>query len=764
MNAEMTQSKGIWWWRLGLASFVATSGALVPLNFALAQIQPDATLGAESSVVKRNLTINGLPSDRIDGGARRGINLFHSFRAFNTVDIGKRGVYFTNPPGVTNILSRVTGNSRSDIQGTLGVLGNANLFLINPNGVVFGSNASLDLKGSFLASTADSLNFANGEQFSAIDSQTTPLLSVSVPTGLQFGANPGRILNQSQASPNGSKNGFGLPVGLKVQAGKTLALVGGDVLLEGGNLTAEKGRIELGSVAGSSLISLTLTNQGIVLGYEGVRNFQDIQLTKRTIDGNDVPSFVTTETLDAGNAGDLIINAQKLIVRDGSQITTLSFGVFKFSPPDQFQFIPATGRGGNLTVNASESVELTGTASFGSFSGLTSSTTSAGDAGNITVSTGRLIIRDGGRIAIESTGVETPLQFIPATGQGGNLTILASEVELENGGFITSATQGPANAGDIRINTERLLLRNGAEVTLSSAGTGDAGKLDVKASSILLDNKGALTAETTTSGTGGEITLQAQDVRLQRESNISTTAGTEGGPGDGGNITINTDTLVGVANSDITANAAGGKGGFIQITSQGIFGLKVREPNESTSDISAISQTDPSLNGVVEINTPDVDPSEGVVTLPEQVVDVGRLVAQSCVVDERAVARESGKFVVTGRGGLPPTPSEALKDDSVLVDLGMPIVPATKSLSVSGKQGSRISNHATPKKLTHPTKGSTDYANSGGSSKLTHSATAPIVEAQGWVSDRSGKIILTAQAPTVDLHPSGLTSAACHGS
>jgi filamentous hemagglutinin family protein len=122
---------------LSLAGSISLS-CLARVASVEAQIVPDRTLGNESSRVTPNVTIKGLPSDRIDGGAVRGVNLFHSFQDFN---IGSgRGAYFANPNGIANILTRVTGSNASNILGTLGVLGNANLFLLNPNGIVFGPN------------------------------------------------------------------------------------------------------------------------------------------------------------------------------------------------------------------------------------------------------------------------------------------------------------------------------------------------------------------------------------------------------------------------------------------------------------------------------------------------------------------------------------------------------------------------------------------------------------------------------------------------
>src|SRR5918997_3348361 len=142
---------------------------------AIAQIIPDSSLGPESSRTVPD-TINNLPSDRITGGAIRGVNLFHSLREFNISE--GRGAYFENPSGITNIFTRITGGKSSNILGTLGVLGNANLFLINPKGIVFGPNARLDVRGSFLASTADSIVFNNGVEFSSANPQAVPLLTV----------------------------------------------------------------------------------------------------------------------------------------------------------------------------------------------------------------------------------------------------------------------------------------------------------------------------------------------------------------------------------------------------------------------------------------------------------------------------------------------------------------------------------------------------------------------------------------------------------
>ena len=169
---------------LGLANFAAIGAAGFWLfgamsNCVQAEIVPDDTLGNESSVV--NSFAPNLNS--IDGGATRGNNLFHSFEKFS-IDNGQ-GVLFTNPNGIENIISRVTGGSRSEILGDLGVLGNANLFLVNPSGIIFGPNAKLLTGGSFVATTADAIGFGDQGLFSVSVPDTPQLLTVK-PSALLF--------------------------------------------------------------------------------------------------------------------------------------------------------------------------------------------------------------------------------------------------------------------------------------------------------------------------------------------------------------------------------------------------------------------------------------------------------------------------------------------------------------------------------------------------------------------------------------------------
>ncbi len=171
-------------WFYLLASF-ALAGFATP---AAAQVVPDATLGNGNN---STILINGIRTD-INGGLRRSSALFHSFERFSIET--NRQVYFANPAGIRNIFSRVTGGSISNIDGLLGVSGGANLFFMNPNGIIFGPNARLDVSGSFLATTANVLQFADGQKFAADGDRAVPLVEVNIPIGLQYGANPPAML------------------------------------------------------------------------------------------------------------------------------------------------------------------------------------------------------------------------------------------------------------------------------------------------------------------------------------------------------------------------------------------------------------------------------------------------------------------------------------------------------------------------------------------------------------------------------------------
>ncbi len=784
-----------------------------------AQITPDGTLPTQI-ITSDNIEFI------INGGSKAGGNLFHSFSEFSIPTGGS--ATFNHADNIQNIISRVTGGSPSSIDGLIKAGSNANLFLINSNGIIFGSQARLEIGGSFLASTADRIQFADGSSFIANSSPTTPLLTVSAPIGLQYRENTLRTSDRSIVV-NGNFDSYGL----QVQGGKTLALVGKDIFVPGGILIAPEGRVELGSVSDNSFVSLTPVDndsidKGWILGYEGVQNFRDIQLsdgafvasynlsnpgssgdiqlqsrrltiasganvlgvnngvkpggtitikaaefievsgetstiasyifsdakggdiaieTKQlfireggTIQsfveegageggnltivasesieltgGSNSPSILTTRTNSTGNAGTLQITTSKLTLNQGGQISTSTFGA---------------GTGGTLIVDATESIEVSGQSLDGSNdSALFSQSvgeTATGNGGNLQVKTGLLVIRDGGRVSVSAID--------GSTGKGGNLSITASQL-VEVAGIGTNAegqvqpstlasiSQGSGDAGNVTIQTNRLNVRNGAEVNVSSENTGNAGNLEINASTISLNNEGKLIANSKAGRSGGNIILQdLESLKLGDNSVISTNAG---GEGNGGNITIVTDLLTALGNSSITAQAEGaGDGGNIRIKTQGFF-------VSPDSEISATSQK--GVDGVVEIDRLENDPENALLTLPAEPVNISGLIAQGCSSGAGSIARRSSEFVITGRGGLPPTPKEASRSDFAVADLGKP-----------------VEAEATQAKVVAPT-------------NQKHLESTPLVEAQGWVIGSKGEVILTASVPNVTPSIPWMKSNSCHG-
>ncbi len=190
----------------------------------LAQIIPDGTVNTQ-------VNTNGNVAE-ITRGEIRGSNLFHSFQDFS-VPTGNEA-FFNNANDISNIFSRVTGGKISNIDGLIRANGSADLFLINPAGIIFGENARLDIGGSFYSSTASSILFEDGE-FSATDLETPPVLTINAPIGLNLRDNSGNIINQS-INDN---------VGLRVNSGETISFTGGEIIFDAGKASAPGGKVEV---------------------------------------------------------------------------------------------------------------------------------------------------------------------------------------------------------------------------------------------------------------------------------------------------------------------------------------------------------------------------------------------------------------------------------------------------------------------------------------------------------------------------------------
>ena len=515
----------------------------------------------------------------IEGGLQQGNNLFHSFEKFN-VDAG--ATVLLQDPGVANILSRVTGNELSEILGTLGVSGgDANLFLINPNGIIFGEDSSLDLNGSFLATTADTIRFSEQGLLDTAFNEI-PLLTID-PSALSFAdGNRGVIRNES-ITPAGEDlsgiEGTGTARGLRVPDGESLLIIGGDVILDGGGLSAFGGRIELGGLAEAGEIGLNfdVEGQNLSLGFPNRIKRANVSLNDKAIvnvaanDGGDITinaqdiSILAGSFLQAGiglglgtndsQAGNITLDASNKIEINNDS------GVFNEVAPG------ATGTGGNIDVNSgsllvvsNDSVLQTNTFGIGS----------VGDI-EIKVPNGSIEISNNSKV---NSSVSSLIDFM-AIGEGGDIQIVAQEILLENGSSIDASTLGQGNAGNINIS-----LKDSLDVTSSSAvkslvdleAVGDGGNVTIEANSISLDSGSQLLSNVFGEGEGGNISLNFVDsiniagTNTEGFSSGLVTTTEKEAEGSAGNITVNTGSFQ-IANGAIVSSQTlnDGDGGNISI-------------------------------------------------------------------------------------------------------------------------------------------------------------------------------------------------------
>ncbi|MBW4626659.1 MAG: S-layer family protein [Brasilonema octagenarum HA4186-MV1] len=612
-----------WGWFLG----IAIGGAYAFFaNCALAQITPDGTLPNNSNVTESGNT------SVITGGTQAGSNLFHSFKEFSVQTGG--AAFFNNAVDIQNIISRVTGGSVSNINGLIKANGTANLFLINPNGIIFGPNARLNIGGSFIGSTASSINFADGTKFNATPSPDKPLLTITAPIGLGLGKNPGEIKVQGlghefaydsaiikysfAADPGKPRPRLNSSVpGLEVESGKTLALVGGKVSVEGGVLKSPAGRIEIGSVGSNGAVSLVSVPEGWKLGYEAAPSFADIQFSGKSfvsttgvgggaiaIAGKNInfteQSILRADTLGDRNGGEISFVGKEIVINQ-SDISSNSFssgntGQIIVVANNSIRLenkaglgtrVQETGKAGDITLQA-DSIFI------GNYSGLSSNTDGAGNAGRMEIKANSLVIEDGYGLVNgtgnDSTGnggevninVAGPMELRASSidtysfgkGNAGKIDISGNSLRVENPpGAIVSRTQenSTGKGGDINIHVAGSLVVNHAGI-LTQTLRGNAGKISITANSLLMEISG-VDSRAFITGNAGEINIHVADSFESKSSGIFSVAY---GIGDGGKINIYANSLL-FDSSEINSRAekeSTGKAGEINIHVAGSMVLR----------------------------------------------------------------------------------------------------------------------------------------------------------------------------------------------
>ena len=533
----------------------------------------------------------------ITGGAVVGGNLFHSFNTFSPETAYT--LFNLNDPSysnISNIFSRVTGTTPTRLNGFLQVAGgnSPSLFILNPNGVLIGPGAAMDIPGSLLISTAQSLSFADRTTFSTQDTAPNPLLTVSAPVGLQFGAGaaPISVNGRFTGTQNPQTGQFNPLEAFFFRPGTSVSLLGGGIEINDALFNAFSGQMQLGSVSANSSVDIDAKTHRLT--YTPSTEFQNIQMNRSALDvgfgaidgssdgsgritlqGGDIDlrsTHLTSDNISAADGGTIDISASKKLEIADSKVTAALFPglVFSNDPQPPPAFVPSTGKGGSITISADELVVLPTTI-------ISTDSYSLGDGGDITISAKKAALLG----AFDPTLPEPSIQLASGAfdeGNGGNLTINADELEVAGYTFIAAVTftypvfgpLGPTGApagdgGNVTLNVGDLTIRDWAQIGTGTFSDGDSGDVAINAKKFSFfdyTNPSVLhpTAQITTSvfggsGKGGDLTINVEGA-ASLAGDVLITASTYpalalGAPpsalpvknGGGGNLTFNVGSL-----------------------------------------------------------------------------------------------------------------------------------------------------------------------------------------------------------------------------
>ncbi len=711
--------------RYYLAFFLISINYIVTRGNAIAQVVSDGTLDTKVELTdKKNI---------ITGGQEAGTNLFHSFQEFSpTPDVV---TYFNNNSNIENIFTRVTGGIPSLINGTIKT-NDASLFLMNPSGIIFGENAQLNINGSFFATTAEEIIFADGTRFNTKVSDVKPLLTVSIPMGLQYGNNPGEIVG----------NGTNLNSEDPSKQGELIAFLGGkvtlsNVFIEFISQGLEGAKVEIAAVGKGETIGLEKSNGTWNFDYTNITNFENINIGENSlivnsgqpvdinIQGNNISikdSFLINSNITDQKGGRISLTATNSILLDRSLLETQSGGLFDNEtglPPsflvkgdggdilmDAREIIITNastitasnfseGDGGKITIEAQEYLEISGVGiiteeenieeNIPEFKAIPTSVAATvappatGLGGAINIETDRLNIKDGARIDSSTTGIgnagtitiQAKYIEIANIGQVGELDILTGEIMPDTMMIVPSSISVKVDpletdiisgsGGNVNIETEELNLINGGRIDSSTIGTGDAGTVTINATDSLTIsgkngefNSGLYASSGSNNndiptGISGDLNVNTPQLLLQKEGRISVEAE---GNSNAGEIIINTDTIVLLDDSKITASAEAGRGGNIRINTTGLFPFNAVENNQ----IDASSEL--GIDGDIKIIAPDIDSKISTKLQEKAPIAIENLIYSGCGLNSDFIANQFGYI---GRGGISPSPLTIITEDIV---------------------------------------------------------------------------------------------------
>ncbi len=611
----------------------------------------DNTLGTQVAGTSNNFAITG--------GLNRGQNLFHSFQDFSVPTNGI--VTFTNPVGNQSIITRVTGNLGSDLNGTINTQG-ANFLLINPNGIVFGPNTQLNVGRVFAASTANAIDLVDGAgrtiSFGTNPSGDAPLLSV----------NPNVLFDVSRFNLTGGNGGIRNFGTLQTtNPSQYIGLIGGNIAIDSGQINAPGGRVELAGLSAPGQIgfsnvgtnprlslptnvtrsNVSLTNQSTV-NVAGAGN-GDITINARNIEilgdsllrggierglgttgavAGDIQLNATgTVNMDfnsaiassvranaQGQGGNILVNADTLSLRDGATIQAVTLG---------------QGNTGDIRVTATSRIDITGkNSSIYTLVGADA----IGNSGKIDINTGSLSLFNGATLAAVTSGrgnagniavtakndVSLTAADIASTmegiGIGGNIEIATNTFNLRDGATLSAATFGRGNAGNVTLRATDAVALSGKNTTISTnleAGSiGTGGKIAIDAKSVsLADGAQLIAANNNATGNAGSVTLEATDAVSLTGSNTRIFSTVEaGGIGNGGDISIDAGAVSLADGAQLRALARGtGDAGNVSITAKQAVDLA----GQSTAIIDTVELGGTGKGGNISIDTASVLLTDG---------------------------------------------------------------------------------------------------------------------------------------------------------